>query len=107
MTLPDQLIKDVEIEYLRLLVTLLKEVKSDSTHAKSSTDAFLKLLPFVEDNAMLEKLDKFGRDFPLFTSLHVYALGQVENLKTNELLEKMRGLMKDEKVNEAINLVQK
>ena len=50
MHLSDSLIKDVEVEYLRQLTKLLKEGKADRVLARSSAQAFLKLLPFADDN---------------------------------------------------------
>ena len=50
MQLSDSLIKDVEVEYLRQLTKLLKEGKADRVLARSSAQAFLKLLPFADDN---------------------------------------------------------
>jgi len=107
MPLPDTLIKDVEIEYLRQLTKILKEGKADRVLARSSAQAFLKLLPFADDNDMLLKLGNYGEEFPLFTNLHVYALGLIEELKTKEVLEKMRSLMKNDNIDQAINLIQK
>ena len=107
MQLPDKLIKDVEVEYLRQLTKVLKEGKADRILAKTSAQAFLKLLPFADDNDMLLKLGNYGKEFPLFTKLHVFALGLVEELKTKEVLEKMRILMKGGSIDKAINLVQK
>jgi len=107
MQLPDSLIKDVEVEYLRQLTKVLKEGKADRILAKTSAQAFLKLLPFADDNDLLLKLGNYGKEFPLFTNLHVYALGLIEELKTKEVLEKMRSLMKNDNIDQAINLVQK
>lgn len=107
MLLPDLLIKNVEIEYLRQLTKILKEGKADRVLAKTSAQAFLKLLPFADDNDMLLKLGNYGEEFPLFTKLHVYALGLIEELKTKEVLAKMRVLMKNDNIEQAINLVQK
>ena len=107
MQLSDSLIKDVEVEYLRQLTKLLKEGKADRVLAKTSAQAFLKLLPFADDNDMLLKLGNYGEAFPLFTKLHVYALGLIEELKTKEILEKMRVLMKDNNIDGAIQLIEK
>ena len=107
MQLPDSLIKNVEVEYLRQLTKILKEGKADRILAKTSAQAFLKLLPFADENDMLLKLGNYGEEFPLFTKLHVYALGLIEELKTKEVLEKMRNLMKNDDIDKAINLVQK
>ncbi|KKQ36547.1 MAG: hypothetical protein US54_C0064G0015 [Candidatus Roizmanbacteria bacterium GW2011_GWA2_37_7] len=107
MQLPDSLIKNIEVEYLRQLTNILKEGKADRTLAKTSAQAFLKLLPFADDNDMLLKLGNFGEEFPLFTKLHVYALGLIEELKTKEVLEKMRKLMKDNDIDGAIQLIDK
>lgn len=86
---------------------MLKEGKIDRNRAKNSAQAFLKLLPFENDNDLLLKLATFGNEFPLFTNLHVYGLGLIEEQKTKEVLEKMRHLMKNDSIDQAINLVQK
>lgn len=104
MTLPDSLIKDVEVEYLRQLTKLLKEGKADRVLARASAQAFLKILPFADDNDMLLKIGNYGEEFPLFARLHVYALGLIEETKTKEVLEKMRNLMKNDHIDEALSL---
>src|SRR6187401_3290097 len=104
MQLNPELEKRIEIEYLRVIADLLQKDELTVEVAKQSANDFLALLPFNDFADMEAKLKNFIDKYPQLVNLEVILLQSKEDTKTKVLLEKMRDLMKNNKVNEAIQL---
>lgn len=105
MPLTDEFIKKVEIEYLRILAKLLREGKITRTQAKDSAKAYLAMLPFASSEELLKKVKSFVTSFPMIDVYEIYVMHEIEEIKTNQVLEKMRAHLKNDNIEEAINLV--
>lgn len=107
MQLSDEFVKKIEIEYLRLLSQFLEEGKIDRAYAKSSAQKYLTLLPFESIEDIQDKIQSFGEEFPELGKYTIYVHGEIDELKTQNVLEKMRHMMKNDNIDEALNLVSK
>ncbi len=106
MQLSDEFLKDIELQYLRLVTDALKNGEMDIDTAKASAQEFLNLLPFANLDDMKVKFQRYCIKYPSIAGLTVYIMQQMEESKTNEVLEKMRTLMKDNKIDDALKLAQ-
>ncbi len=107
MQLSDEFVKKIEIEYLRILAKLLRDGKINRTQAKESAKTYLKMLPFSSNEDLLTKVKEFIKSFPMLDAYEIYVMHEIEQIKTNEVLEKMRTHLKNDNIEEAINLVDK
>ena len=106
MDFNDEYVKDVEIEFLRIIAKLLENGEMELEDAQNSCKLFLTFLPFHSVEDMRQKLRSMSEQYPSMKELEVYELGKNETAKTDEVLEKMRGLMKNNQIDEALQLVQ-
>ncbi len=107
MQLLPEFIKKIEIEYLRILAKLLREGKMNRSQAKDSAKAYLAMLPFSSSEELLTKVKSFVKAFPMIDSYEIYIMHEIEQIKTDQVLEKMRMHMKNDNIEEAINLIDK
>lgn len=106
MQLSDELLKDIELKFLRELMEALEKGSMDEEQAKSSAHDFLALLPFANYDDMKTKIESFCKTYPELLETHVYILQKEEEQKTQSVVEKMRTFMKNDQIDEAINVVQ-
>ncbi len=106
MLVTDTFIKNLEIKYLRILTELLKKGKIDKKYAQDSAKKFLTLLPFSSDDDVHDKVKSFSEKFEFLSPLHAYVVKEIDQNKTNQVLEKMRNLIKENKIDEAVKTVQ-
>ena len=107
MTLTPALTKKVEIEFLRLLAQLLQNGKISRQIAKDSVKTYLALLPFSSDADLLTKAKTLSQKFPLLDKYEILVMHEIEEIKTQHVLERMRTHLKNNNIEEAINLVSK
>ena len=107
MPLSDAFIKKMEIEYLKLLAGLLKDGKINRQIAKDSAKTYLTLLPFSSDEDIQTKIKTFVEKYPMLDKYQVIVMDAIEQIKTAQILEKMRTHLKNDNIEEAINLVDK
>lgn len=107
MPLSDEFIKTIEIEYLKLLVALLKDGKINRKIAKESAKTYLSLLPFSSDEDLQTKVKRFVEMYPMTDKYQVIVMDAIEKMKTAQVLDKMRTHLKNDNIEEAINLVDK
>lgn len=100
----DAFLKKVENDYLLLIATLLRTGEIDFATAKKSAQEMLTLLPFTTYEDMQTKLKQFTEKYKTLRKLYISFLKDLEQDKTNHLIERMRGLMKDNKIDEALQL---
>lgn len=105
MPLSDEFVKKIEIEYLKLLATLLRDGKINRQIAKESAKTYLSLLPFSSDHDLQSKIKTFVEKYPMIDKYQVIVMDAVEEIKTAQVLEKMRTHLKNDNIEEAINLV--
>lgn len=106
MQVPEEIIKKIELEFLKLLSKKLAEGTINRQIARDSASYYLTLLPFQSAEDIITKTKTISTKFPALDSYPVYVLGEIEELKTQHVLEKMRSHMKKNEVDEAINLMQ-
>jgi len=103
----DKFVQKVEAEYLRLIADLLKTGDIDFTTAKESAKELLGNLPFISCEDMHEKLKNFTKKYPKFEKIFIFFLKDLEKENTQNLLDKMKYLMKSGKFDESLKLNQK
>lgn len=106
MQLSEELIKKIEIEFLKLLSKKLNEGSINRQIARDSASYYLSFLPFQSAEDIITKAKTIAVKFPELDSYPVYVLGEIEGLKTQQILEKMRKHMKKNEVDQAISLMQ-
>ena len=95
---------NLESEFLTQLIYVLKQSEIDTPDAKLITKEFLDLFPMQSLTEVTEKISQFTKKYPLFKNLNIIIMQIAEEEKTSALLNKMRGLLKNNQVDEAINL---
>lgn len=106
MTLSDSFVKNIEVEYLRLLANLLRKGKIDRQYAQDSAKEFLALLPFTSPDDIHDKIKTYTEKFEYLVPLHGYVVNELDKDKTHNVLAKMRTLIKNNEIDEAVNLIQ-
>ncbi len=99
-------IKQLELEYLRILSKEIRSGTISAEVAQASARYFLKLLPFSSYNDITIKIEKFATEYTQFTHLFTFVKQQEQEVKTQIVLERMRKLMKENKITEAIAAAQ-
>src|SRR3989344_3413055 len=94
----------IEIEYLERLSSLLKSGEIDVDKARKISKEFLLLLPFESLDDIKSKIGGFLAENMKFENLRIILLKNIEEVKTSNVLEKMKTLLKNNKIDEAINL---
>lgn len=100
-----QLTHEVETELLKIMIRHLKSGKLKLPMAKTIAKEFLAFLPFENDETMNTKLKSFTDKYPDFKSIYISTLEEEEDKSVSELLTKMRGYMKENKIDEALKVV--
>jgi hypothetical protein len=98
-------VKHIETEYLRIVSDLLRSGDIDMVLAKESAQNLLSLLPFNTYEDMQGKIKTFTEKYKFAEKLYVIFLSMHEEDKTNDLLNKMRDLMKSNNIDAALHLV--
>lgn len=107
MQLSEDFIKKIEIHYLHLVLDYIRRKKITQTIVKSSAQLMITYIPFTTDADMKHKLSNFKEIYPIFSPLYTYFLNEVEKNNTQDVLEKMRKLMKNEDVDSVVKLAGK
>jgi hypothetical protein len=95
----------VETEFLKLLSQYLKTGKIKLLEAKEVTKEFLAFLPFVDKEDMRNKLKSFTEKHLQFNQVYITFLKKEDFEKTADLIGKMKVLIKENKIDEALNLI--
>lgn len=95
----------VETDYLKLLSQYLKAGKIKLPEAKEVTKEFLALLPFADIEDLESKLKSFAERHPEFNQIYITFLKKEDLEKTADLVGKMKVLIRENKIDEALNLV--
>ncbi len=101
-----EIINLLETEFLKILINDLKFGKIKLPEAKTVTKEFLALLPFTNKDELNTKLKAFIDKHSEFKMVYLTLLKINEEQKTNDLVMKMRILIKQNKIDEALKLVQ-
>ena len=100
----NNLANTMEIKYLELLSSLLKSGEIDVDKAREISQEFFLLLPFENFDDIKNKIERFLVKNKEFENLRIILLKNIEEVKTSNVLEKMRTLLKNNKIDEAISL---
>lgn len=97
-----QLTYTLEVAYLKTLQALLiaDEITVDGAH--ESAQVFLDMLPFESLEDAEEKIEQYCEQFPVFSLLRVEVGRQVEQVETNEVIERMRACLKSGDIDAAL-----
>ncbi|CAN5158139.1 hypothetical protein BH09PAT2_BH09PAT2_10720 [soil metagenome] len=106
MQLSKDFVKKIEIQYLHLVLDFIRAKKISVAIAKSSAQLILTYLPFKDSEDMKHKLSNFKEIFPTFVPLYNYFLDELEKENTQDVLAKMRHLMKNEDIDSALKLTE-
>ena len=101
-----EIIKLLEMEYIKILINNLKFGKMKLDRAKMVTKDFLTLLPFKDKDDLVLKIKTFTELQNEFKMVYLTLLKINEEQKSNELAYKMRELIKQNKIDEALKLVE-
>lgn len=104
MPLTQELVKIIQVEYLMTLSSLLKLGQIDVSTARATAQTFLKYLPFTDLEDLETKIKDFVSKYKLFNKLDIVVMQKAEEGKTSEVLEKMTLLMKQNKLDEALEI---
>lgn len=96
----------IELHYLHMLLDLLQRQKIDMNIARNSAQLILSYLPFKDTEDIKHKLSNLESIYPALAPLHTYALKEIEILDTQDVLVKMRDLMKNKDIDSALELTQ-
>jgi len=99
------LIDKVEREYLKILADNLRNGSLKLEEAKNHTREFLSLLPFSSFDDFKKKIYEFTLTKPLYQRIYLMILNYEEEIKTKNLLERMRVLIKENNFEEALKVV--
>lgn len=99
-----EFVKKIETDYLKMVADCLRKGKIDFKTAKESAKELLTLFPFTSYEDMQTKIQQFTQKYTQFDKLYVNFLSYEEEAKTQELIEKMRVLMKSNKIDEALHI---
>jgi hypothetical protein len=105
MTELEKMVTVIEKEYIQQLIDLLHQDKINTPEAKISAQEFLALGPFVSLQDLEQKLKGFGEKYPLFNPLYMTMYAYVEKAQTDSKVQKMHELIKQDKIDEALQLV--
>lgn len=94
-----------ETDFLKIVIRQLKSGKMSLDQAKIIAKEFLALLPFEDEKSLEEKLKPFTDKYIDFKPLYISILKDEEEKQVSDLLSKMREYMKDDKIDEALELV--
>ncbi len=104
MMIEQQLVENTEIAYLNLIVDMLEKGTLELEKAQSISQQFLGMLPFTDDADMDTKLKTFTGEYPDFKSIYVSFMRYEDDKKKQALVHGMRALMKEGKIEEALQL---
>ena len=96
----------VEREMLLALINLLDSDTFNVEKAQQVAAEYLALLPYKDDTDFHDKVKLFTDKYPELKRMYIALLNYDEEKKTDDLLTKMRGLMKNNKIEEAIKMAQ-
>ncbi len=104
MQLSEELIKEFELEYLHIIIKLLESGEITVDEAKESAQYYLTLLPYADMNDLQTKTNRLIEKYSWTSKLNIFIMNKLETFKTKDVLEKMRSLMHENKIDDAINL---
>lgn len=101
----NEIIEKVENDYLKILVELLQNDEVEIDEAKRSTEEFLAMTPFTSIDDLQTKVKKFTEDHAEFGSLFIKLLNYEQEKDTHALIEEMRSHIRENRLDEALKLV--
>ena len=101
----EKIIKQIETEFIKILIKDLKAGQIKLEDAKAQTREFLGLLPVNDTNELQTKLKLFTDKYDWFKAVYVTFLKINEETKTQEIIMKMKNLINKNEVDKALELV--
>lgn len=98
------LIKSIEKEFLKIIIDNLRNGTLKLSEAKENAKSFLDLLPFASFEDIKKKIGNFVLKYPLYQKIYLSVLNIEEEVKTQSLLNRMRSLLKENKIDEALKV---
>jgi hypothetical protein len=99
-----QLVEKTEIAFLNAIVDMLEKGELELEKAQQVSQQFLALLPFNDDADMDAKLKTFVEEHNEFKGVYVSFMRYEDDKKKQALVHNMRALMKEGKIEEALQL---
>ncbi len=99
-----KLTEQLEYMFLKKIIEGLKEGSLSILQAKEKAQQFLKLQPFTTTEDAKEKIKNFTTEHSQFNGLMELVNSFHSEQKTDETIEKMRGFIKEDRIDEAIEV---
>ena len=90
---------------MKLIIQYLKTGKLKLADARTAAKEFLALLPFKDKDDLKSKLQDFTGKHKQFNQVYITFLKVHEEIKTAEMIAKMREYIRENKIDEALQLV--
>lgn len=100
-----QKIKQIEKEFLQIIIDNLKNGQIKLDDAKQNAKEFLSLLPFSSFEDFKKKIGEFVLKHPQYQKIYLSILKTEEEIKTQQILNRMRAFIKENKFDEALKVV--
>lgn len=100
-------IEKTELDFLDKLVIFLRNGTISFEDGKTLTREFLAMTPFTSEEDLQDKIKQFIAVHRNFEGIYITLLNFHEQSKTQELLKRMQEHIKDNKIDEALQLVAK
>ena len=95
----------LETDYLRILIGLLRSGRYRVKDVQEKSTEFLGFLPFTTIEDMEAKIKTFSEKYPECAKLYITVLNYKAQNQSNALLAQMREKMKENKMDEALQVV--
>jgi hypothetical protein len=105
MQIDDKFIDQLDDNFLQILIDILKNGIMAVEPARAITREYLALKPFPTFQDLKTKIKDFVTKHNEFAKINIFILQKEEDEKTQGLLTKMKDLMNQNRVEEALNLV--
>lgn len=105
LKLDNELVKKIEKDYLQIIIDSLKNGSLKLNEAKSHTKEFLSFLPFSSFDDFKKKIGEFVLKHPQYQKIYLLILKTEEEIKTQQILNRMRAFIKENKFDEALKVV--
>jgi hypothetical protein len=107
MQLTPELVEKIDNNYLQALIDVLDKELMDEPTAKSATVTYLSLAPFTSFEDMKNKVQNFISTYPLFERVMAFVKGYEDEERTREIVARMHGLIKNNQIDEALQIAVK
>lgn len=107
MQLTNELLDKIDTQYIQVLIDVLEKNILDEATAKTITQKYIDLAPYASYEELKNKINTFTQTYPQFERLMKFVNENEEATRTKEVVSKMFDFIKQNQVDEAIQVVKK